>query len=459
MKTARRRILVVAVTAAQLTLASGLFVWRVDGRSGGGWAGLAYLGPIDLDLSGLQKEPGDLDLLLEIPGAVLLVVAGSPAAEAGLEAGEVIESIGGVAVTDREGLRGLEQRSRPGDEVVYDLGYRRVRVRLVSRLAGSGALPALVAGGMLGTALLLVGGAVAWRRPSSAARILHLLSSVGAAFFLLAAASRLDVPDLGGLTPFGSDPFAWVVWGGELLLLVAATDLILHLSLVFPRARPVAARGPWLFAALHLLPFLPLAALPALYFLLGLSASSPSRRALVTGLAALPAVLVCLGILLVYSLWTCGALYRNWRDGDAGERRRAAWPLWGIATALAAALWLTLAVALVMVVSREAGAAAARWIVVPNEVLALLVPLSFAAGVLEWRPELVGRLLGTSLVWAGVAYFVLAGGFALLVPGRALAGVVPGGMASVTVAAAAVLGALAVPVSRRLRRFVGRRLG
>lgn len=375
----RQRALMAAATAAQLLVLGALLAWRLAAAGGAGWAGLVFLPALDLG----DLEVGSLDVLREVPGVVLLVVPGSPAARAGIAPGDVIAAVGGVPVTAAGRLRELAAARRAGDAVTFDLGTRRAEVTLVAALESPGALPDVLAGALLAAAFLVVVAVAFWLRPGAAgARLLYLLGAAGAALFAVEAAARLEVPDLAGLAPLGVDPLLGIVYGVRLVLLVVTTDLLLHFTLVFPRPRPVAARGPRLFAALHVAPFLPLLASAAAWGVARPAGLSGTTAVLALVLFSALMLAACLAILLLYSLWTCGALYRNYRDGDARERQQVLWPLWGILAALVGMLLLALGVAAILAVDRDAGTAAARWMALPARLLTLLVPISLACGVL-----------------------------------------------------------------------------
>ncbi len=114
------------------------------------------LSPEELDLSrpgspGEGKSPGDLGLSVEanesdslerlevLPGArVRSVKRGGPAALAGLEAGDVILSINGNEVGDRDGFEALAQRAKPGETMTLEV--RRGTVVLVAKVT-AGSLP------------------------------------------------------------------------------------------------------------------------------------------------------------------------------------------------------------------------------------------------------------------------------------------------------------------------------
>lgn len=378
MNPTRKRTLIAAATLVQLGLLAALPAWRLEAAGRTGWAGLAFLPALDLDLS--ELELGDFDVLLEIPGVVLLIVPESPAARAGIEPGDVIMTIGGVPVTETERLRALAAESRAGDVVTYDLGERRVDVALASPFESPGAVADVAGATLLGIAFLAIGAGVAWRRPESAgAIVLYLLGAAAAALFAAEAAGRLDVPDLSGLRPLGSGPFPALVYGARLLLLVVATSLLLHFTLVFPRP---AARGRRFFIVLHALPLLPFAAVPAAWGVARLAGLAATATFLVVGLAGAAMLFACLTVLLVYSVWMCRALYRSYRQGDARERQQVLWPLAGILAALGGMLLLALGVAAILVIDRETGTAAARWLALPNKLLTLVIPISFACGVL-----------------------------------------------------------------------------
>ncbi|HZJ50706.1 MAG TPA: trypsin-like peptidase domain-containing protein [Actinomycetota bacterium] len=95
------------------------------------WIGV-YLQTVDPNLAGQLGLPADTE-----GAAVLKVVRGGPAGDAGLEAGDIITGIGGTAVASDLELIKVIARRKPGDnvslEVLGSSGPRSVMVRLERR--------------------------------------------------------------------------------------------------------------------------------------------------------------------------------------------------------------------------------------------------------------------------------------------------------------------------------------
>jgi S1-C subfamily serine protease len=74
---------------------------------------------------------------LERPGGVLVaeVWPGSAAADAGLQRGDVILTLGGVSVADSSGLRYLAATKAPGQEVTFGVRRRNADLQLTGRLS------------------------------------------------------------------------------------------------------------------------------------------------------------------------------------------------------------------------------------------------------------------------------------------------------------------------------------
>jgi len=95
------------------------------------WIGV-YLQTVEPNLAGQLGVPADTE-----GAAVMKVVRGGPASDAGLETGDVITGISGTAVASDLELIKVIARSKPGDEVELEVlgssGTRAVTVRLERR--------------------------------------------------------------------------------------------------------------------------------------------------------------------------------------------------------------------------------------------------------------------------------------------------------------------------------------
>ncbi|MCU0881791.1 MAG: Do family serine endopeptidase [Hyphomonadaceae bacterium] len=91
--------------------------------------------------TGVRGQTVDADMArtlgLERPGGVLVaeVWPGSAAADAGLQRGDVILTLGGVSVADSSGLRYLAATKAPGQEVTFGVRRRNADLQLTGRLS------------------------------------------------------------------------------------------------------------------------------------------------------------------------------------------------------------------------------------------------------------------------------------------------------------------------------------
>ncbi len=522
MQATHRRILIAAVAGLQLVLAAALLVWRVEVWSGRGWGGLAFLPASDLSAA----DPDTLEafeVLRQASGAVLFVAPDSAAQRAGLEIGDVIVAVDGVEAVDFAALRRLAAVKRRGEVVTYRVqtrqGERSIGVTLESPFTRLETVFGMASSLAVGLVFLAISLLVAWGRPRSAsALVFYLMCAAGSALFFVWSASELDVPNLRGVAPFGTDLHMWVIYGSYVLLALVMTNLLFHLSLIFPRTRPVVRRWPAVFRWLHSVPFLPLVMLPVWVGALLASKSSAGLAMLELGCGALAAglavhllrrarregwkpalashplalqllllalgsmaapalrllprpvyvgtvvagawgtILFWLGILFLYSILTCGAFYRSYREATLEEKRQVAWPLWGSIVAVGGATLLSAVTLTLVSVDRHPGPALTAGLTLASKLFYLLIPASFAVGILKYRLMEIDVIIRKTLVYAGVTGFVVAA-YLLLVGtvGLALVSYVDVESQAVTVVATLAVATLLVPVKNRIQRFVDRR--
>ncbi len=173
------------------------------------------------------------------------VAAGSPAARAGIQRGDVILAINGAPIEQRSEVEQYQQRGTEGTRLSYTLarlGTRQaVDVALALTPHSSSMYFVLAAVGLV---TLLVGGAVRLRRPDDQAT-LH--------FFWLCVAF------FGAFTFSFNGPFDrldWIFYWGDAVAMALVPPLLLHFTLEFP-ARPAVRRRDWS-------DLLPIAYVPAL---------------------------------------------------------------------------------------------------------------------------------------------------------------------------------------------------
>lgn len=267
-----RKTVIALAVVLELLVFGAVLTRVVESWHRGGWTGLAYAAG--------QRPDGTRPLaegpFAALPGSVMAVAPGSPAAHAGLHRGDIVEAVDGVASGDTRALELLDATRQRGDTVSYRLRRDQRQLSLDVPLespfrswqfAAGFATTVGVAAAFLAISLL-----VAWSRPASrSALVFFAMCSTGAAAYVLYAALENRFPDTRGVAPTGVDPWVMGILMLALLLSVGLSNLILHLALVFPRERPVVHRRPQLLAWLHTLPFLPVVTIP---LWLGLTAAT-----------------------------------------------------------------------------------------------------------------------------------------------------------------------------------------
>jgi hypothetical protein len=436
-----RRAAILTLAVLELALGAGLFARQAVDRRRAGWAGLAF---VAADMPGM----GDIAVVPGLGGKgrrVLIVVPGSPADRAGMRAGDAIASINGVPLPQVGRLVRLGRTLAAGDTALYRV-ERHARAMdlpvLLGTVVGSPAILAGIATSLVaGCAFLLIGLLVAWARPGSAAALIFFLTAAsGAASYFAWGVSQLCFPDLAGLVPLGAEPVGLGVILTLLVLSVVMANLLLHLSMVFPRVRPLLERWPEVALWIHTLPLLPLAlgaafvgggaagslgpvgwglelataALLAVALVrlgrrqraLGpwrafLTSPGPVQLAAVAlaalvgpGVSLLPdsigiwsgviagitAVTLTLGLLVAWSILTCVVLHRGHRDGSREEKLQVRWVVWAATAAFAgSAVLAALAVASSSLLGDGVGAEIlSLGLVSLSQLVWVVVPASFA---------------------------------------------------------------------------------
>jgi two-component system, NtrC family, sensor kinase len=173
------------------------------------------------------------------------VAAGSPAATAGIQRGDVILAINGAPIERRDEVEAYQRQGTEGTRLSYTLARLGTRQAVSVSLAlvpHSSSMYFVLAA--VGLVTLLVGGAVRLRRPGDQAT-LHFFWLCVAFFgaFTFSFNGPLDRLD-------------WVFFWGDAVAMALVPPLLLHFTLEFPE-RPAQPRPNWT-------DLLPIAYLPAL---------------------------------------------------------------------------------------------------------------------------------------------------------------------------------------------------
>jgi serine phosphatase RsbU (regulator of sigma subunit) len=514
-----RKTLILVVALLEFLILGGLVASRVAEWRHIGWTGFAY--HPQRDFEGL---PPDLPGFGEA-GQVFVVTPGSPADRAGMTPDDRITAVEGVPITDIERLRDLSDRLAVGDTLHYTIERNGVEsattLTLENPLTSVFHWTALTTNLVTGLIFLLISLLVYWARPDSrVAGVFFAMCASGAAVYFFWAGGELDYPGLRGILPFGTQPEAFTLIGLTALASIVLTNLVLHLTLIFPRPRPLVNRWPQVFVWVHTVPFLSIttaAVAVAFLFLFrqpillvvgelvllviaaaviislrrnvtrdGLKrtvATCPWRVlalihlvptqlwmaaktlpenvfALGFGLLVLAAVVVSIGSLLVWAVLAAIALYRTHRESGLELRQQIRWPLWGTFTALVLSVVLS-------VVTVTYGLFATEIVdnvyylqmaaTLASKLVYLLIPVSFAVAILKYRLLDIDVIIKKTVVYAAVTGFVIAV-YLVLAGVSGLALIQSFGLESQTATVVATLAvvALFVPVRNAVQKVVDR---
>ncbi len=257
--TPRRRLTLTLFTTAIVFAAMLTIIgFRLHRWSEIGWAGLSYVPSVGKVRSGPAKS-----MILE-PGGVMVSYPGGPAARAGINNRDIVQSINGLPIKDLKGIEQLGSVARVGTVLTYRVArgtaLRDVRLRLASPLGSTRILLSMALSLVLAITFTVIGLVVFLRRPDDRrAFVFYVMSVVGALSFLGGISMFLDASNLRGIsmTPSG----VMMIVAAYLSATLAFGALTLHLSLVFPHDRPIVERKPYVIRWIYVLP-----AFAALFF-------------------------------------------------------------------------------------------------------------------------------------------------------------------------------------------------
>jgi serine phosphatase RsbU (regulator of sigma subunit) len=516
-----RKVLVIAVAALQVVIFGSLVTWRVAQWNEDGWIGMAY----SVDAEVQREDPVPTFFWGKSSRQVEIVVPDGPADRAGIAVGDTVVSVAGVSAADNPGLRDLASSTTTGDRLSYRVegpdGAREVVAEVEPPYRNPLVLAATATSVIVGSIFVLISLLVYWSRPKSKIALIFFLMCVfGAAEYLVYAVVEFDIPSLRGITPATIDN--WVFFGLALVgfFAVAVVSTLLHLSLLFPRPRPVVESWPQVFIWIHTLPFLAVSSAiflgvaavvtktpmgvvisgvvvasiliaaivrlrrraaefgwwqavrshpwtaQALVVLLtapvGLVLRLVSIRLLrivVTATFAL-SIFVTLLFIMVYSVIIVITLFRSYRESGVDEKRQVRWPLWGTVTAVGSSIFLMIVTAVVSFFFGTEGYVDFTTSVVLNsasKLVFLLIPISLAFGIVKYRLMDIDLIIRKTVVYSAVTGFVLVVYLGLAgISGLALVRSAGVESQAATVIATLLVVVLFVPVRNRIQRLVDR---
>ena len=524
MSAAARRALLVLVTAVAVAVCAFLVVLWLDLAAESPWAGMSYQPALSRELEGplgglLRRPAGEITGV--VPGSAgdrAGLEVGDTIRSIGGVSVEALTPLTELSRRVRPGDTVVYQVERDGRPLEVGVTFGSMLRAVQVHVAFWSSL-------LVGLAFLAISLLVAWARPRSTAALLFFFSSVAAAASYVAFA--FGEPALAGQQGIAAVTFdpdrLLLLLGGVIVMSVLTANLLLHLALVFPHRRPLLDRWPGVVAWVHTLPFLPLvllALLVAAIAVTGLDAAfaavvlaavgclaalvlkiarrvrsrglwaalltspwpvqgavvaatmasaplvrllHPSAAVLAGALAGMGAVFCSLGLMLVWSVLTCVALHRSYREAGVEEQRQVRWPVWGTLVALGGSLTVVVVTLVVTTLLDRPQFTASHWMLALNTVaklLYVLIPVSFAFGIVKYRLLEIDVIIRKTLVWSVATGLVVA--VCLLLAGVVGVAVVAAtGVTSQVVAVVATLVAavLLVPVRLQVQRLVDRRLG
>jgi serine phosphatase RsbU (regulator of sigma subunit) len=297
-----------ALVAGTLVVAGGAAIaaWESYSMNRLGTAGLLFVA--DLEAKNNSSSPQHTRQAFA-PGAVVMVIPGSPAQRAGVVPGDQVISVNDIVISEMKKLNVLESATRRGDVLVYRL--RRggnditAAVRVDSLFASPSWLAQAATELAVGLVFLGVGWLVFWKKPDDVRSLvfywLSMISTV-VLFNVPIANSNFYTGRLGWqLSPF-SHPRQLLgyapIFLGSLLL-----PLLLHLALVFPREHRIVGKYPSVIAWIYWLPFFTYAGL--LTMVVGALVATPnglSKAGYAAGLVAVAVVIALVVFLRVQYL-------------------------------------------------------------------------------------------------------------------------------------------------------------
>lgn len=254
MSSRRRLLFGLTLVAVAMAGVSAFCLLRLNFWHQRGWTGFNYMAPyLDAKETARTKaRPAVFE-----PGRVLVTLPGEPAAKAGIRMGDRIVSINGIPIEDQNRLRAIDAHTNTGDVLHYvvrhDKEQRAVNVQLRSPLENQRKVASGVATIIVVLAFLGIGVFVFMRRPDDRRVVVFFaMCSVGAFSMLTSGVASMEASNLRGIV---SDPPGGLLAIAILSIVgIAFLPLIVHLSLVFPKDRPVVVKHPYVIRWVYALP-------------------------------------------------------------------------------------------------------------------------------------------------------------------------------------------------------------
>ena len=233
-----RRSVAIAVTVVVVIAIAGSLTWRAAAIDRGGWAGLTYVPNLP------EKTP---TFGFNAAG-VVMIYPGSPADRAHVVEGDRILAINGVCSCDPKKLAALEAGLHRGDVITYTIEREGRTLRVPVRLgtpAGSPVYVLSIIGSLIpASAFLIVGLFVVLRKPDDQRAVVFFAMAVAAAVYF-GGSAVLHYDMARGILSSQNELDAGTLFPLMLIFMCTAIfmPLLLHLSLIFPRQRPILEKA------------------------------------------------------------------------------------------------------------------------------------------------------------------------------------------------------------------------
>ncbi|HEX7832597.1 MAG TPA: PDZ domain-containing protein, partial [Thermoanaerobaculia bacterium] len=247
----KRLIVVIGVAAIVLAAAAGFTAVRMLRWHRLGWVGAVY-SPI---FPGTKVSKPPKNVYGALPGEIIMTYAGSPA-DGKLIADDVVVSINGIPIEDVKALRALDASLSRDAKLVYRVLRDGKEVDVPLHFDTPLKTPYIVIKSVVSTTVAAVFVFVALvvfaRRPDDRRAAVFFAFSLVSAVAILGSAAAVyeNAAGRGIVMSFGAATYASVIL---FLFSMAYAPLILHLSLIFPKERPIVVRHPlflhWVYAA------------------------------------------------------------------------------------------------------------------------------------------------------------------------------------------------------------------
>ncbi|MCI0692286.1 SpoIIE family protein phosphatase [candidate division KSB1 bacterium] len=424
-------------------------------------AGLLVLASVVVSSWGLiiWAKTGWIGMRVSHEKMVSEIFHGGSAEKAGIQAEDSVLAISGISANDTTRLQEITAHIEAGDTLSYQI--KRGKQELVFPLILTSPLKAraiiidFLTSILVGAVFLVIGILVLRKKPQDPrAFIFFLMSAIASAFFFAAYEHK---PVLGFDVARSWTIAQIVITAMQGIAVLLLPSLFLHFALVFPKERPIVKKHPHIFIRIYGLTALVGITAAALIATKGTVARSSEGDA--TLLLFLIVGLTVLLWFLFYTIATCVALFRSYRESGVEEKQQVRWPLWGTLLVVSCPF-------VVPIVKTAWAAFQGRWVEinisigyegVPN-LIYLLIPISFAFGILKYRLMDIDLIIKKTIIYALVTSIVLALYF-VLVAGVGNLLVKYTGIQSqlVTIISTLFIAALFVPVRNRVQNVVDRR--